>query len=80
MARTLLSPRLRDLAELANAPAFLQPETGALRKRGNRSQSVGLGKRRREPSLQRISRHLERGHIRLVRYVLDGSHEPVPCN
>jgi hypothetical protein len=56
MARTLLSPRLRDLAELANAPAFLQPETGALRKRGNRSQSVGLGKRRREPSSQRISR------------------------
>jgi len=79
-ARALLSPRLRDLAELANAPAFSQPETGALRKRGNRSQSVGVEKRSREPSSQRISRHLERGHVHLVRYVLDGSHEPVPCN
>ena len=80
VARTLLSPRLRDLAELGNAPAFSQPETGALRKRANRSQSVRVEKRRREPSMQRISRHIERGHVRLVRYVLDGSHEPVPCN
>ena len=41
---------------------------------------MGVQKRRREPSSQRISRHLERGHVSLVRYVLDGSHEPVPCN
>ncbi len=80
VARTLLSPRLRDLAELANAPAFCQPENPASRKRGNRSRSVGVQKRRREPSSQRISRHLERGHVSLIRYVLDGSHEPVPCN
>jgi len=80
VARTLLSPRLRDLAELAAAFAFCRPENPASRKRGNRSQSVGVRKRRREPSSQRISRHLERGHVSLVRYVLDGSHEPVPCN
>ncbi len=41
---------------------------------------MGVQKRRREPSSQRISRHLERGHVSLIRYVLDGSHEPVPCN
>jgi len=80
VARTLLSPRLRDLAELANAPAFCQPENPALRKKGNRSQSVGVRKRKRERSSQRISRDLDRGHVSLVRYVLDGSHEPVPCN
>jgi hypothetical protein len=80
VARTLLSPRLCDLAELAKAFAVCRPENPALRKRGNRSQSVGVQKRRREPSSQRITRHLERCHVSLVRYVLDGSHEPVPCN
>jgi len=80
VARTFLRHRLRELAELAKASASEETAFGASRKLHSDNRSVRAQKRECRPSLQRISRHLERAHIQLARYTLDSCHQPVPCD
>ena len=80
VARACLSLRLLELAELAKASASAEVAIGGLRKTRGGNRSVRSEKRERQSSLQRTSRHLERAHIQLARYTLDGRHQPIPCD
>jgi hypothetical protein len=80
VARTFLWQRLLELAELAKASALADAAIGALRMGHSGERSIRTDKRARRSSLQRTSRHLERGHIPLARYTLDSGRDPVPSD